>query len=79
MADLTNGELMMAMPNDIELRDWFAGLALGGIMANPHYPPQGTGEPMAQYTARVTDMAYRIADAMMKEGRRLKKEATAAW
>jgi hypothetical protein len=63
--------------HEIELLDWFAGHALGGILANAHYPPQGSGEPFNQYAARVTDNAYRIADAMVKEGRRLKKEASA--
>jgi hypothetical protein len=64
----------MADLKDIELRDWFAGQALGGILANSHYPPQGSGEPFDQFAARVTDSAYRLADAMMKQGRRLKKE-----
>ncbi len=64
---------------DFELYDWFAGQALAGILSNSHYPPQSSGEPMDQYVARVTDTAYRIANAMIKEGRRLKKERTAAW
>jgi hypothetical protein len=58
----------------IELYDWFAGQALSGILANSHYPPQSSGEPLDQYVARVTDNAYRFADAMMKQGQRLKKE-----
>jgi hypothetical protein len=61
---------------DAELRDWFAGQALGGIMANSHYPAQGSEEPFDQYAARVTEGAYKIAEAMMKQGRRLKKEAS---
>jgi hypothetical protein len=64
----------MADLKDVELRDWFAGQALGGILANSHYPPQGSGEPFDQFAARVTESAYRFADAMMKQGRRLKKE-----
>ncbi len=59
---------------DLELYDWFAGQALGAILSSAHYPPQSSGEPFEQFAARVTDTAYRIADAMMKEGRRLKKE-----
>jgi hypothetical protein len=31
---------------DIELRDWFTGHAPGGVLANSHYPPQGSGEPV---------------------------------
>ena len=64
---------------EFELYDWFAGQALGGILSNSHYPPQSSGEPMDQYVARVTDTAYRIATAMIKEGRRLKKERPTAW
>ncbi len=63
----------------LELLDWFAGQALGGILSNAHYPPQGSGEPFDQFAARVTDSAYRIAEAMIKQGQRLKKEASATW
>ena len=61
---------------ELELYDWFAGQALAGILANSHYPPQSSGEPLDQYVARVTDVAYRVADAMIKQGRRLKKETS---
>jgi hypothetical protein len=65
---------------DLELRDWFAGHALGGILSNGNYPPQGSGEPIDQFAARVTDTAYQMAEAMIKQGRRLKKEeASATW
>ena len=63
---------------DMELRDWFAGQALGGILANAQFPPQSFGEPFNQFAGRVTDTAYRIADAMIQQGRRLKSEASAA-
>jgi hypothetical protein len=63
----------------LELLDWFAGQALGGILSNAYYPPQGSGEPFDQFAARVTDSAYRIAEAMIKQGQRLKKEASATW
>ncbi len=79
MADMNNGEREMADMKHIELRDWFAGQALGGMLSNSHYPPQGSGEPFDQFAARVTDSAYQIAEAMMKQERRLKKETTAAW
>jgi hypothetical protein len=69
----------MADMKDMELRDWFAGQALAGILANAHYPPQGSGEPFDQFAARVTDTAYRIAEAMVKQGRRLKKETSTGW
>ncbi len=79
MADMKNGALEMADMKAIELRDWFAGQALGGILASSHYPPQGSGEPFDQFAGRVTDCAYRIAEAMMSQGRRLKKERSSAW
>jgi hypothetical protein len=69
----------MADMKDIELFDWFAGQALGGILANAHFPPQGSGEPFDQFAARIIDNAYRLADAMLREGRRLKKERSAQW
>jgi hypothetical protein len=59
---------------DLYLRDWFAGQPLAGILANSDFPKQGSGEPVMQYAARVTDTAYRIAEAMVNQGRRLKKE-----
>jgi hypothetical protein len=68
----------MADMKDMELRDWFAGQALAGILANAHFPPQSSGEPFDQFAARVTDTAYRIAEAMMKQGQRLKRESSAA-
>jgi len=64
---------------DMDLRHWFAGQALEGLLANEHYPSQGSGEPADQFAARVTDIAYRIADAMVQQGKRLKNEAPAAW
>jgi hypothetical protein len=64
---------------DMDLRDWFAGQALAGILSNVQYPAQSSGEPFDQFAARVTDTAYRLAEAMMKHGRRLKKETSAAW
>lgn len=69
----------MADMKDIELYDWFAGQALAGILANSHYPAQGSGEPLDQYVARVVDSAYRLASAMAKEGRKLKEERPAQW
>ncbi len=50
---------------DVELRDWFAGQALAGILANAQYPAQASGEPLDQFAARITDVAYRIAESMV--------------
>ena len=63
----------------MELLDWFAGQALMGILSNSQYPTQSSGEPFDQYAARVTDTAYKIADAMIKHGRRRKKEMCSTW
>jgi hypothetical protein len=64
---------------NIELEDWFAGQALLGILSNSTYPPQSSGEPFDQYAARVTDTAYKIAEAMIKHGRRRRKEMCSTW
>ena len=64
---------------DMDLRDWFAGQALTGILANAEFPKQGSGEPVSQYAARITDTAYRLGEAMVSHARRLKKEASATW
>jgi hypothetical protein len=63
----------------IDLRDWFAGQALVGILANSQYPIQASGEPFDQFAGKVTDSAYKIAEAMIKQGRRMKKDMTAGW
>lgn len=47
------------------LRDWFAGMALTGVCANPTVVSQGmraTGDTAEQFAA---DSAYEIADAML--------------
>jgi hypothetical protein len=63
----------------IDLRDWFAGQALVGILANSQYPTQASGEPFDQFAGKVTDSAYKIAESMIKQGRRMKKDMTAGW
>ncbi len=69
----------MGDTRELDPRDWFAGQALVGILSNATFPPQGSGEPFDQFAARVTDTAYRLAEAMMRQGRRLKKESSPAW
>lgn len=79
MASMQNGEQEKAPVKDLELRDWFAGQALAGILSSSHYPAQSSGEPFDQFAARVTDCAFRIGEVMLKQSRRLKKETSAAW
>lgn len=62
---------------DLGLRDWFAGQALGGLLSNSQYPSKGSGEPFDQFAARVTDTAYRIAEAMVRQGERLARQTNA--
>ena len=62
-----------------DLRDWFAGQALVGLLSNSQYPTQASGEPFDQFAGKLTDSAYRIAEAMIKQARRLKKDTTATW
>ncbi len=64
---------------EMDQRHWFAGQALGGLLADEHYPSQGSGEPFEQYAARLSETSYRIADAMVQQGKKLKTEGPAAW
>ncbi len=43
----------------MNLRDWFAGQALAGILSNP--------ESSECHIAATAETAYRLADAMLKE------------
>lgn len=52
------------------LRDWFAGMALQGFLANPTVPPKEVLSDKDWYErhAEISAIfAYRIADAMMRE------------
>jgi hypothetical protein len=53
---------------DMDLRDWFAGQALKGLLAGPNAPKKSKSEAPAQYAARVAEEAYLFADAMMEVG-----------
>jgi hypothetical protein len=52
----------------MDLRDWFAGQALKGLLAGPNVPKKSKAEAPAQYAARVAEEAYLFADAMMRVG-----------
>jgi len=53
---------------DMDLRDWFAGQALKGLLAGPSAPKKSKAEAPAQYAIRVAEEAYLFADAMMQAG-----------
>jgi hypothetical protein len=52
----------------MDLRDWFAGQALKGLLAGPNVPKKSKAEAPAQYAARVAEEAYLFADAMLRVG-----------
>jgi hypothetical protein len=55
----------MARAHELELRDWFAGQALAGILTSPGTPRPGES-PMDQHADAVAEQAYAYADAMLK-------------
>jgi len=61
------GSAYFAHPG-MTLRDWFAGQALSGLLAEPQpedgEPELGVGR---DYAAKAAQAAYRIADAMLAE------------
>jgi hypothetical protein len=52
-----------AMKPEIPMRDWFAGLAMQGILANEAMI-DGINDNVSKW---ITAHAYQLADAMMKE------------
>jgi hypothetical protein len=62
----------MSDGSERNLRDWFAGLALQGLLAGPNAPKKSGNEYAEQYAVRVAEEAYLFADAMIQasmEGR----------
>jgi hypothetical protein len=56
----------MADTTAIELRDWFAGLALNGLLGGPNAPKKSGTESAEQYATRVAEEAYLFAEAMLQ-------------
>src|SRR5439155_5108132 len=54
-------EAPMDKPNAVELRDWFAGKALQGLLAGPNVPRKSGAESPEQYATRVAEEAYLFA------------------
>jgi hypothetical protein len=57
----------MPEPKGMELRDWFAGQALAGLLAGPNAPKKSRSESAEQYAVRVAEEAYLFAEALMQE------------
>jgi hypothetical protein len=57
----------MSEEQEMDLRDWFAGHALEGLLAGPNAPKKSAAESPDQYAVRVAEEAYMFADAMMRE------------
>ena len=61
----------MSGEQEMDLRDWFAGHALQGLLAGPNAPKKSGAESPDQYALRVAEEAYLFADAMMREQAKL--------
>ena len=48
-------------PSGMSLRDWFAGMALQGLLACPY------DAPWKEDSQKVSTSAYEMADAMLKQ------------
>jgi hypothetical protein len=53
----------------LSMRDWFAGMALQGMLANSDFAASATrmGESTEGFRGNVTRTAYVFADAMLSE------------
>lgn len=53
----------------MSIRDWFAGMALQGILASPRTPVNKSGEASGD-SETIAYLSYVMADAMLKERER---------
>jgi hypothetical protein len=51
---------------DMTLREWYAGLAMQGMFANPEDIHRADEETYEEYVAEIARCAYQMADAMLK-------------
>ena len=58
--------VQVTLPTGMGLRDWFAGLALQGLLSNPKLAEEIRKQGGA-YSGWIEDSAYSWADAMMKQ------------
>ncbi len=66
----------MTEEQQMDLRDWFAGHALQGLLGGPNAPKKSGAESPDQYALRVAEEAYLFADAMMREQAKLNGKET---
>ena len=59
----------LSLAPGMDLRDWFAGMALQGMLAYSHVGPNGNYHENCSTEACV-DCAYQYADAMMEQRQR---------
>jgi hypothetical protein len=65
----------MSEEQEMDLRDWFAGHALQGLLAGPNPPKKSGTESPDQYALRVAEEAYLFAGAMMREQAKLNSQS----
>jgi len=51
---------------DMTMRDYYAGLAMQGMFANPEDIHRAEEETYEEYVAEIARCAYQMADAMLK-------------
>lgn len=56
------------MASELTMRDWFAGMALQGLLASPYDFPPGEFEDHLQHGVKTS---YAYADAMLAERKRV--------
>jgi hypothetical protein len=55
---------------DMTLRDWYAGLAMQGMCANPEDIHRADEETYEEYVVEIGRCAHLVADAMLKAGKK---------
>ena len=64
--DKTWMEVHGGFARDMTLRQWYAGLAMQGMFANPEDIHRADEETYEEYVAEIARCAHQMADAMLK-------------
>jgi hypothetical protein len=64
--DKTWMEVHGGFAKDMTMRDYYAGLAMQGMFANPEDIHRADEETYEEYVAEIARCAYQMADAMLK-------------